>query len=328
MGSPYSPLRVERDIPSRNWRDAFEDLLAIDLGGQMIGHEHRKAEDETAAKIRYDTASEAITLTNEGVQDLLKRENKWLSWRNKCEANGDRDLVMKIDAALQDLRSSREGLASEGADAKTEYEKNATASASSLKPRGQWIASLITSGALPGWESSMSNSLDGPVMFFSRHDAPPELQAGIATSELEMHEVFEDKQPHRIDSPQQIPSDRIRALAHPSRFQARVHASSYLQKIWPSPLSVLYQTARTEPANKAHGASGGFKVVVQNYLINGKVDTKEFVQQPGKLLEEVEKVRSSMAHLRLLEMELGTDMWIEESPSHTDHSLDSELIGS
>lgn len=33
LHSQYSPFRLETEYPSRNWRDAFEDLLALDLGG-------------------------------------------------------------------------------------------------------------------------------------------------------------------------------------------------------------------------------------------------------------------------------------------------------
>lgn len=34
--SPYSPLRVERELSNLNWWDAFEDLLALETGGEMI----------------------------------------------------------------------------------------------------------------------------------------------------------------------------------------------------------------------------------------------------------------------------------------------------
>lgn len=35
--SPYSPLRLEMDMPQGIcWRDAFEDLLALETGSQMI----------------------------------------------------------------------------------------------------------------------------------------------------------------------------------------------------------------------------------------------------------------------------------------------------
>lgn len=43
LNSPYSPLRLERQIPYKDWRDPFEDLLAIDAGRGMISKEDRKA---------------------------------------------------------------------------------------------------------------------------------------------------------------------------------------------------------------------------------------------------------------------------------------------
>ena len=44
IGSPYSPLHVEQAYPQREWRDAFEDMLAVESGGEMISSESRQEE--------------------------------------------------------------------------------------------------------------------------------------------------------------------------------------------------------------------------------------------------------------------------------------------
>ena len=72
LDSPYSPLRVERDMPSRNWRDAFEDLLAHDAVGALIPDEVRKAQDEYAAKDRFESANRAIVVTNHNLKGALE----------------------------------------------------------------------------------------------------------------------------------------------------------------------------------------------------------------------------------------------------------------
>lgn len=48
------------------------------------------------------------------------------------------------------------------------YEKIRDATASSMKNKGRWMASLITSGALPTWISHVSNSMNGRVVHFSK----------------------------------------------------------------------------------------------------------------------------------------------------------------
>ncbi len=56
IASPYSPLQVERTLPGPNWRDAFEDLLALETRGTMIDPEVRAREIETAEALRASQA--------------------------------------------------------------------------------------------------------------------------------------------------------------------------------------------------------------------------------------------------------------------------------
>lgn len=70
--SPYSPLSIERQLPDRNWRDAFEDLLALDSGGQMINLAERKKESVVAEKLWRDHIYQRI----ERINKQLKRDDK------------------------------------------------------------------------------------------------------------------------------------------------------------------------------------------------------------------------------------------------------------
>lgn len=64
LGVPYSPLHLERQMPKKHWRDAFEDLLALETGGAMTGLESRKKETEAAAKLRLERGAQQITRIN------------------------------------------------------------------------------------------------------------------------------------------------------------------------------------------------------------------------------------------------------------------------
>ncbi|KAL8725829.1 MAG: hypothetical protein Q9166_007116 [cf. Caloplaca sp. 2 TL-2023] len=318
LDSPYSPLRVERDIPSRNWRDAFEDLLAIDLNGKMIDTKDRKAEDASASKHRYDVATSTIQMVNHLVQKSLEGEKKWLDLRKRASKNRDTASVAQIDEqVLPNIRSNREEVIAEGSKAKANFEQFETATASSLKTRGQWIASLITSGALPGWQWATRNSVAGPIMNFRRRDASPELDAGIQLSELELAQVFENGQPHAFGSPEALPQEPIQALANGSVTAREPPGGDNMARtFWPSPSSILLQRAETV---KLSDTSSDLKVIIHNHLLNGKVVTKEFVRQPGKVLEEVENARLSMDHLRTFVME----SWKFNSANQSDITTDT-----
>ena len=64
IGSPYSPFRVEKQLPKRDWRNAFEDLLALESGGEMISHESRNQEKAIAANLSWERANYCIEKIN------------------------------------------------------------------------------------------------------------------------------------------------------------------------------------------------------------------------------------------------------------------------
>ncbi len=66
--SPYSPLSLEREMPSRNWRDAFEDLLALESGGEMIDYESREKEAITAERLWREELFEGVSTVNRQLQ--------------------------------------------------------------------------------------------------------------------------------------------------------------------------------------------------------------------------------------------------------------------
>ena len=67
LGSPYSPLYLEQQFPDLNWRDRFEDLLALE-SGTMISARSRQNEAVTAARIRNESVHNDISHINQEVR--------------------------------------------------------------------------------------------------------------------------------------------------------------------------------------------------------------------------------------------------------------------
>lgn len=297
LDSPYSPLHLERDIPTKNWRDAFEDLFAMDLGGGMISDVSRREEDAYAAKKRYDHTSEHISILNQLVQQNLQLEAMSLKMREATSKHQDKRGTEPIYNILSKLRSSHEGLLPEAHNAQVKFERRRSSSASSLKPRGQWIASLMTSGALPGWSSDTQISSKGIVMMqFKRRDAPPEFAAGVQTSELELEEIFGEGKPHRFSIAEELPQERLQTLRDGSLVvedDPNLKFSKLMTDFKPSSSSILTQITETEPVKLSDG-SVSTRVTIKNQLVDGRWVTKHFDREPGRVLEEVENARKSM----------------------------------
>ncbi|KAL8684439.1 MAG: hypothetical protein Q9218_008295 [Villophora microphyllina] len=294
MDSPYSPLRLERELPSSNWRDAFEDLLALEVGGAMIPVNQRVAEDVYAAHLRFLDTSDTISKANLmiqkrqslrkkfqwGLQIAVKSENvQFEEIHRKLLASLDRDVKEVIDYA-QGCRDT--------------FEKLKDSTASSQKARGQWIASMINNGALPTWIWRVNNSLYGRVFAFDKLDAPPELDAGLVTSEFELQQIFEQGAPHEFGQPTELPLEEVEAIVTGAHVIPWVDVPGDPNRDFrPSQSSVMTQAVHTKSKKQPDGSTIT-KVLLTNTLADGTTVSKEFEQEPVKLLEEMDNAKRSM----------------------------------
>ncbi|KAL9034333.1 MAG: hypothetical protein Q9180_005465 [Flavoplaca navasiana] len=296
LGSAYSPLVLERDMPNRNWRDAFEDLLALDTGGNMIPDAHRKAEDAYAAKNRYNHTSETISMLNTFLREQEKLDSRLQKLCKVATENDDKKNAEFFGGHLRSVcKADTDKIIATAEQAKSAYEALKDKSASSQKSHGQWIASLISSGALPGWYWNEQISVDGPIMGFGRSEAPPELEAGITMTEKELSEQFVDGQPQKFGSPQGLPPHRLQALRDGVLDAPRSRIGPH-KPYDPGPSSTLMQVGTTETFKRSDG-SKGTKVTIENHLVDGKSVKKEYILEPAKVLEEMYHARKSMLYL-------------------------------
>lgn len=144
----------------------------------MVPEAYRKTEDTFAVKQRYDLASDAIALSNTLIRDNKEIDSQITRLSRVATKSGDKELAAHL--ADTTMRSQLKAITSHSItraqEVKSRYESDQSKPASSLKSRCHWIASLISSGALPGWSWYERTSVDGPVVTFGRVNAPPELK--------------------------------------------------------------------------------------------------------------------------------------------------------
>ena len=302
IGSPYSPFRVEQQqLPKRDWRNAFEDLLALESGGDMISHESRSHEMAVAAKVRWERASDLIEKINKiNISDApnLNRAQKTL---DEISSSGNRahlPLISWMDKQIKVGKGMVQRRVAVARRLKAQEEIRREWSASSHKDRGQWIASLITSGALRGWTSVLEDSEEGDLITLKKDS---EKSSIIRISERELREYFDEfkplhtrtpgpplyRVPHR---PSATPKNNPQIVVEDSGPEIPPDRPKLFSRVPERPYFRGQRTTAeliTLPCGKT-----ATKVVMRNWLTNGDEEEKVMIQEPGKVLQEVEKARA------------------------------------
>ena len=317
LGSSYSPFWIEQDLPKRNWRDAFEDLLALENGSDMISEKSREQEKIAAARIGRERASDCIKKLNKLTTRDAEALNIFQGDLDKAKFSQLQKhhfpgLVAGLEQAIMLLRErmqSNVGLAKSLAS--TEMIRGDFPT-SRNKDRGQWMTSLITSGALRGWTSELQDSEDGPLITWRKEEGPEEEREACGTTEYEIHAHFDHGQPFWQGTPgpplymaSTSEDDDETFVDESERSPIKI-----VPQLWSKKPERPYFWKQTTAAERINLSSGkmGTKVVMQNTYTDGEIEEKVMIQEPGKILEEVEKARA-LIHDRLL----GLDQPISES---------------
>ena len=201
--------------------------------------------------------------------------------------------------------------------AEAKREENKGKPASMYKNRGQWVASLISSGAIIGWETTVCDSAEGEYLDFRKAELAEDGSSdGMTVQEAELktyHEestpmqwgvpawdTFDTGYPGAFASPDQrvikIPTNTISDddLNHSEDQPVFSAFQPAFQPRLEIPRSILAQHMRAERTKLADGRFR-MKVLFQNYLVDGTTVDKEIVNDPCKVLEEGHKVRTSIA---------------------------------
>ena len=296
LGSDYSPLNLEQQIPTINWRDSFEDLLALESGTKMISAVSREKEAATASRIRNESVHDDISHVNQKLQRnqdyvVLLQKLREISLRRKSSA-----IVSMIDnEAIPYQKESSEIAIADGKALISSLKDLQNMPASSYKNRVPWITSLISSGAMLGWESAIYDSADGWLADVYKTDSGD----GQMFSELDLAMIF--KKGNRLDF--RAPSwstfegsynlnyPQIEELCPDGDTDADAeHTYDTIENLPPSILSQLTKVQR----KKSWNGSIETRVVLINRFTDGTEEEKTIVNDASKVLEEVERAHASV----------------------------------
>ena len=304
LNSVYSPLRLEQQLPNHHWRDAFEDLLALESNGEMISLESRKQETEIGVKILHGKASHFIFRINRNLRQLSLGQTLLQESRKQAMLNGNRTIVSAIDnealpliKSLVDKEINNSGVVKEAVETQKHFP------ASRLKQRGQWIASLVSSGVLPGWKSRLEGGpTPGQQRILIRKWTEPsgksDQQGDIVFTENDLQRRFGEAESPEIMGPSvEIDAFGLRSDEVVTRITISEEELGGESSSEASPPR-HYLTAQTTTSERILLPDGSTvnKVVLTNHSGNGKDESIEIIQDAGKVLEGVEKARMLMQH--------------------------------
>ena len=328
FNNSYSPFNLEHEMPKHHWRDAFEDLLAVESGRGLISLEDRRRETEATDQLRFERTSNIITRLNhllrkdaadlallEKTRDVAKTRNDELVVSFCDEKAGTVNELMKMHIQLAEV--TRDG-----------FKAYNGITGSQSKGLGHWAASLITNGAMKGWWAAVSNSEGGELWHFEKHrHKEGEDIIGSTSTEGELHGLFVNKIPLSTEGPgpalDERPSGRLTAngsfpLDHDAINEGNPFPRQYnddgesedseglVERLGRVELSRTpeYLTTLTLPAVryqsmeanniKNFDGSIGTRVILRTWFMDGTSGKSEFTNDSTKVLQEVFKARHSI----------------------------------
>lgn len=320
--SPYSPFRLEIDMPDhKSWRDAFEDLLALGSGGQMISLESRKKEAEYAKRIWYDGISRDVSLVN----DKLKSDAKYLALLKRIhDLAARKDFAptlgaVKLAIPAKEKSTKQTVAAAESMIAVLKQQMGQSWPASSYKMRGQWMASLVSSGALPGWRTEIFDSSEGFQVSLSKLEGDPSDHDGQKMTESELKKQYEEGIPVQLGSP---------IWSTDAGYYPEPEDDGVKYPDLPIRPSILSQATSAE-CTKSDKGNISTQVTLINEFTDGTTERKEIIDNSSKVLEEIHRAYASMqernAAVAVAVQETQCDM-LAQSLEELEEVYEEELV--
>ena len=285
---------MEARHPKRLWRDAFEDLLALEANGEMITLESRIWEQAMGLNISKAKISFHLNNFNGATETLVRRWKRLHTVRERILPTGDSCVLSQVDYDISETNSAMHRSVKLANQAKSLLESHNDWPASHHKHRGQWIASLITSGALlPEW----SSKIEGYMLQQRRVSMLQDTDSATDSSEKRVISFTEEELRRRfqkaVPPAPQISSENISSRpARPTCDEVTINEHRYVEKPTAKTSQpqqhLISQFTTLERILRPDGSKAN-KVILTNRLPNGKEEKTEIVQDAAKVLDEVEK---------------------------------------
>ena len=297
LGSEYSPLLLEQQMPNLNWRDSFEDLLALESGNKMISAVSRQNEAITAFRVRSESVHNHIQQVNQRLQDYQDYNGLLQELREVLVRQKDSELLERMDnVALPGQKESTAIVIASGKAQIDNLKDLENKPASKFKQRVHWITSLISSCSMLGWESAVYDSADGLLADVYKADGAGD---GQMFSETDLATIFRDGHPLDFRTPSWSTYEGgYERFSYPDIEELSVRdgdpdaAQTYdaIEKVRPSILSQLTKVQQKMSWN----GSIETRVVLKNRFSNGEEAEKTIVNDASKVFEETEKFHASI----------------------------------
>ena len=284
-------------MPNFNWRDRFEDLLALESGNRMISAVSRQNEAVTAFRVRSESVHDDISHVNQQLQQYHDYRGLLLGMREIALRRKHPDIVSLLDNAMPGHKRHAETVVANGKALIGSLKDLENKPASIYKGRVPWITSLISSGAMLGWESAVCDSADGWLADVYKADGSRD---GQIFSELDLDGIFREGRPLGFRTPSWSTyhgsygdfsyTDIEELCPDGDADPDAVQTYDAIENIRPSIISQLTKVQQ----KKSWNGSIETRVVLKNRFSNGDEAEKTIVDDAPKVLEEVEKFHTSI----------------------------------
>ncbi|KAI4158466.1 MAG: hypothetical protein LQ342_007422 [Letrouitia transgressa] len=139
LDSSYSPLALEEQFPEHKWRDAFEDLLAIESSGKPVGMSQWLSFDHQATSLQR--MRDYKVQIDEDKATIRRLQGKKNSWWNGADA---RKRIERLESIVKTNLSFKEEWDDLYRQFRTYDSRKMEISA--------WMESMAERGILPSWE--------------------------------------------------------------------------------------------------------------------------------------------------------------------------------
>ena len=308
IGSPFSPLQLENEIPERNWRDAFEDLIALETRGQMINNESREKEADVAFPLLCQETHDAVLRANDMLGLYSEQISQYQRAGKIAARRGKFGKGSEMEREAHQARMKSQEWFDSGQAKISKLKKLEQADkrkqVRECMSRGQWIASLFSSGVLPGWRSQLYDSAFGHHWSFEKAD-----EDGIAISEAELSSHFQQDMPfHFINPAWSTYNGGYPEVPKVSNFSPdELSILGYAElKVPPLRHSLCSQITSAERTKLPNGLFST-KVKIWNRFTDDREEEKHIIDDTGKVMEEVRKAIWAMNN-RKHELELASEV--------------------
>lgn len=318
LESSYSPLLVEEGLPGTHWRKAFEDLLALENGRDVMNEENRCMMRDVEKECFRNNLVDRLYTINEDTR--IGNRLQALYGAGVGDPNF-REARMSEVASMQDeLQMKGQGIRARIQQLDSPSEKSST---EDYKSRLEWLTSLVSNTVVSGWQSTLGFGQDSLCMAIRKDE---DEKAFIGFSAEELNDRIDNNKNYGVDSEWKSLQDDpppYPGIAYGLEMEDMFQIMGSVVKAprsLPSSRSLIRQVIRNDSSTSHTTQEKNFIVHLTNHFTDGSQETKKIDGNTRQVWREISNAYRELGNfvgLRCRE----TSMWklemIEEQTKST-----------